>query len=142
MPASRDLFDAHELLTCGRLDPDRLRLGLGLYGAMDRRDWWTLSLDDLGYDARDLGNQLLPPLMVRRRCGSSPAVLPVPACPQELLGAISPRGDGWAMSRRPARRAPRGGAASSSAPRGLRHGRSVQHGIGQDGASSTTGSDS
>ncbi len=65
--ASRDLFDAHKLLTCGMLDPDRLRLGFVLYGAMNRRDWRTLSLDDLGYDTRDLENQLLPVLSSRAR---------------------------------------------------------------------------
>lgn len=65
--ASRDLFDAHELLTCGRLAPDRLRLGFVLYGAMNRRDWRTLSLDDLGCDARELENQLLPVLSNRVR---------------------------------------------------------------------------
>ncbi|MFO7948731.1 MAG: nucleotidyl transferase AbiEii/AbiGii toxin family protein [Candidatus Fermentibacteraceae bacterium] len=60
--ASRDLFDAHRLLTAGKLDPDRLRLAFILYGAMNRRDWRTISLDDVGCRPRELENQLLPVL--------------------------------------------------------------------------------
>ena len=59
---SRDLFDAHRLLTCGRLEAGRLRLGFVLYGAMNRRDWRIISVDDLRYDPRGLENQLLPVL--------------------------------------------------------------------------------
>ncbi len=58
--ASRDLFDAHRLLT--RADPDRrkLRLGFVLYGAMNRKDWRTVSIQDVGGEPRELRNQLLP----------------------------------------------------------------------------------
>lgn len=59
---SRDLFDAHRLLTCARLEAGSLRLGFVLYGAMNRRDWRSVSLDDLRHDTRDLENQLLPVL--------------------------------------------------------------------------------
>ena len=36
--ASRDLFDAHLLLTRQALDAERLRLGFVVYGAMNRKD--------------------------------------------------------------------------------------------------------
>jgi len=42
--ASRDLFDAHLLLTKGNLDYKRLRLAFVLYGAMNRKDWRTVLL--------------------------------------------------------------------------------------------------
>jgi predicted nucleotidyltransferase component of viral defense system len=58
--ASRDLFDAHLLLTQGRLNPKRLRLGFVLYGAMNRRDWRTVSADDIIFDAGEIENQLVP----------------------------------------------------------------------------------
>jgi predicted nucleotidyltransferase component of viral defense system len=62
--ASRDLFDAHRLLTTTTLAPDRLRLGFVVYGAMNRKDWRTVSLDDVNYEARDLADQLIP--VIRR----------------------------------------------------------------------------
>ena len=58
--ASRDLFDAHELLTQRKLDPDRLRAAFVLYGAMNRKDWRTISVNDLSFEANELKNQLLP----------------------------------------------------------------------------------
>jgi hypothetical protein len=45
--ASRDLFDARELLRRGRLDRERLRLGFVVYGGVNRRDWREVSLDDV-----------------------------------------------------------------------------------------------
>lgn len=60
--ASRDLFDAHLLLTKGNLQRDKLRLGFVLYGAMNRRDWRKISVNDVDYDAQELKNQLLPVL--------------------------------------------------------------------------------
>jgi predicted nucleotidyltransferase component of viral defense system len=62
--ASRDLFDAHHLLTQTELDNEKLRLGFVLYGAMNRKDWRTVSIDDIGYDKHEIENQLVP--VVRR----------------------------------------------------------------------------
>jgi len=45
--ASRDLFDARELLRRGGLDRERLRLGFVVYGGVNRRDWREASLDDV-----------------------------------------------------------------------------------------------
>jgi predicted nucleotidyltransferase component of viral defense system len=58
--ASRDLFDAHMLLTRGGLDAQKLRLGFVLYGAMNRKDWRTVRPENVEIDARELRNQLLP----------------------------------------------------------------------------------
>jgi predicted nucleotidyltransferase component of viral defense system len=60
--ASRDLFDAHYLLTRCEFDRRRLRTGFVLYGAMNRKDWRTGSVDDISFDPKELKNQLLPTL--------------------------------------------------------------------------------
>jgi predicted nucleotidyltransferase component of viral defense system len=60
--ASRDLFDAHQLLTKQTLDPAKLRLAFVLYGAMNRKDWRTVSVDDVGFEERELRDQLTPVL--------------------------------------------------------------------------------
>lgn len=60
--ASRDLFDAHQLLTQRKLDRDRLRVAFVLYGAMNRKDWRTVSVDDVSFEPNELKSQLLPTL--------------------------------------------------------------------------------
>ncbi len=58
--AARDLFDTHQLLLQGNLDRERLRLAFIVYGAMNRKDWRTVSVDDLRFDPGEIENQLLP----------------------------------------------------------------------------------
>ncbi len=58
--ASRDLFDAHQLLTTQALDPEKLRLGFVLYAAMNRKDWRAADLADIAFDSRELREQLIP----------------------------------------------------------------------------------
>ena len=58
--APRDLFDANLLLAHGELDAARLRLGFVLYGAMNRRDWRDVRVEDIALDAKDVENQLIP----------------------------------------------------------------------------------
>jgi len=58
--ASRDLFDAHMLLTQGELNAQKLRLGFVLYGAMNRKDWRTVSPEDVEFGAREIENQIVP----------------------------------------------------------------------------------
>jgi predicted nucleotidyltransferase component of viral defense system len=58
--AARDLFDTHQLLIKGGLERERLRLAFIAYGAMNRKDWRTVSLDDLRFNAREIENQLFP----------------------------------------------------------------------------------
>ena len=60
--ASRDLFDAHALLGRDDLDRDKLRLGFIVYGACSRRDWRTVSPEDIGCDHKELQRQLVPVL--------------------------------------------------------------------------------
>lgn len=63
--ASRDLFDARELLSTVPLDPARLRLGFVVYGGMNRRDWREVTLDELQADPEDVERRLLPVLRAR-----------------------------------------------------------------------------
>ncbi len=60
--AARDLFDAVGLLQEADLDPERLRLASTIYGGASRRDWRTISLDDVDVSAREVERQLLPML--------------------------------------------------------------------------------
>jgi predicted nucleotidyltransferase component of viral defense system len=60
--ASRDLFDARELLARGGLDRDRLRLGFVVYGGINRRDWRKVSLDDVQTSAEEVDRRLVPML--------------------------------------------------------------------------------
>lgn len=67
--ASRDLFDARELLAATAFDPERLRLGFVVYGGINRRDWRSVSLDDIRAEPREVDQQLVPLL----RTGVAPA---------------------------------------------------------------------
>ena len=58
--ASRDLFDAHRLLTSQQLDSERLRLGFVAYGAMNRRDWREVRPEDVDFEVKEVRDQLLP----------------------------------------------------------------------------------
>lgn len=58
--AVRDLYDVRELLQSADLMPARLRLGFVIYGGINRRDWRSLSLDDVNADPTDVDRQLLP----------------------------------------------------------------------------------
>ncbi len=90
--ASRDLFDAHQLLTRGDLDRTNLRLGFVLYGAMNRKDWRTVAVDDVGYDHRELGNELMPVVraepLAKRKAGDWAEIM-IAEC-RERLGAVLP----------------------------------------------------
>jgi predicted nucleotidyltransferase component of viral defense system len=64
--AARDLFDAHHLLTATRTDRVWLRHAFVLYGAMNRRDWRTITPNDIEVDRREARRQLFP-LLVQRQ---------------------------------------------------------------------------
>jgi predicted nucleotidyltransferase component of viral defense system len=104
----RDLFDAHLLLTQGRLELGMLRLAFVVYGAMNRRDWRTVSLDDLAYKASEVEVQLLPLLRqgpaaeraeewtqrIMRECRQAmSAVLPFSAAEREFLDRLLDHGE-------------------------------------------------
>jgi predicted nucleotidyltransferase component of viral defense system len=61
---ARDLFDSHRILRMDNLDPHRLRIGFVVYGAMSRKDWRTVSTDDVDFNAADVARQLTPTLLV------------------------------------------------------------------------------
>ena len=60
--ASRDLFDAHQLLASDLLDPERLRIAFVVYGGASRLDWRTVAIRDVFFEARELRDQLIPVL--------------------------------------------------------------------------------
>ncbi|WP_035254284.1 nucleotidyl transferase AbiEii/AbiGii toxin family protein [Desulfatiglans anilini] len=61
---ARDLFDSHRILRMDNLDSHLLRIGFVVYGAMNRKDWRTVSSGDVDFDAMDLARQLIPTLRV------------------------------------------------------------------------------
>jgi hypothetical protein len=63
--ASRDLFDAHHLLTKHSLDMQQLRLACIVYGAMGSKDWRQISIDDISFEEKELKDQLIPVLKKR-----------------------------------------------------------------------------
>jgi predicted nucleotidyltransferase component of viral defense system len=60
--ASRDIFDAREMLRLGGLDRDRLRLGFVVYGGMNRKDWRTVSVEDVAISGEEARRFLVPVL--------------------------------------------------------------------------------
>jgi predicted nucleotidyltransferase component of viral defense system len=60
--ASRDVFDVHRLLGSSEFDRDRLRLACVVYGGGSRRDWRTVSGDDITLDPEEAERQLIPML--------------------------------------------------------------------------------
>ena len=61
---ARDLFDTRLLLSTGALNPKRLRIAFVVYGAMNRKDWRTISSDDVAVDVAELVNNLMPLLYI------------------------------------------------------------------------------
>jgi hypothetical protein len=48
----------------GNLDQDRLRTAFVVYGAMNRKDWRTVSTEDVNWESAELARQLIPTLRV------------------------------------------------------------------------------
>lgn len=57
---ARDLFDVHQILGHGGLERQRLRLAFVVYGAMSRRDWRTVSVEEVDFDPAELEHRLMP----------------------------------------------------------------------------------
>ncbi len=108
--ASRDLFDTCKLLRRGDLDRAKLRLAFVVYGGANRRDWRTVSPDDVKVDPVELQNQLLPTLrttteelptnvatwgeqLVSECRDLLEKVLPLTAEEQEFIARLNDRGD-------------------------------------------------
>ena len=67
--ASRDVFDAVELFRHGELDPARLRLAFVVYGGTSRRDWRTISKDEVCLETATARRELVP--ILRRDSGDA-----------------------------------------------------------------------
>jgi hypothetical protein len=59
---ARDLFDSNQILKMEGLNLAHLRIAFVVYGAMNRKDWRTVCLDDVVFDESELESQLLPTL--------------------------------------------------------------------------------
>jgi predicted nucleotidyltransferase component of viral defense system len=107
---ARDLFDSHRLLQTADLDPQQLRIAFVVYGAMNRKDWRTVSGDDVNCDEAELRQQLTPTLRVNEaeiQMGSSDygsrlvrecreglsAVLPFTESEREFLDLLLDKGE-------------------------------------------------
>jgi hypothetical protein len=62
---ARDLFDCHQILSMDDLENDRLRVAFVTFGGMNRKDWRTVSIEDVGSNATELMRSLIPTLHVR-----------------------------------------------------------------------------
>ncbi len=62
---ARDLFDCHRIFDAFELQRERLRTAFVAYGGMNRRDWRTVSADDVDFDSVELARQLAPTLRAR-----------------------------------------------------------------------------
>lgn len=60
--ASRDVFDACELLRRDDLNLAKLRLAFVVYGGANRKDWRTASIEDVTVDLAELNSRLIPTL--------------------------------------------------------------------------------
>lgn len=89
---ARDLFDCHRILNMIDLERDRLRIAFVVYGGMNRKDWRTVSIEDVDFDPAELTRLLIPTLDTRAIQEQSPAEFGarlVREC-REGLGAVLP----------------------------------------------------
>jgi predicted nucleotidyltransferase component of viral defense system len=108
--ASRDLFDARELLQQTGLDRRKLRLGFVIYGGFNRVDWREISIDHVRTTTEDVDSQLVPMLrldvrperrnveawtrrLVEETRELMAAVLPLEANEREFLEHLNGAGD-------------------------------------------------
>ncbi len=59
---ARDLFDCHEIFSLDGINPKKVRPAFIVYGAMNRMDWRTISIQDVDFDPTELTRQLTPTL--------------------------------------------------------------------------------
>lgn len=93
---ARDLFDSSLLLSVDGLDVAKLRTAFVVYGAMVRRDWRPVSVEDVAFDLEELSSQLVPALRVGDMQGLDAAAYGddlVRQC-RLALSAILPLNDG------------------------------------------------
>ena len=59
---ARDLFDCHRIFSMDDLEKNRLRIAFVTYGGMNRKDWRTVSIEDVDFDGAELTRLLIPTL--------------------------------------------------------------------------------
>ena len=108
--ASRDIFDARELLRRTDLDRDKLRLAFVVYGGLNRKDWRTVRIEDVAAEPAELKRELVPMLraevrpkdadvvpwaeaLVRETRTLMSAVLPLEAHELEFVERLNGAGD-------------------------------------------------
>lgn len=94
--ASRDLFDARELLVRGDFDLEMLRLAFVVYGGINRVDWRTVSAEAVTASFVDVRRQLIPMLREDIRPGRDTVERWTTDLVEEtrgLLGAVLPLTD-------------------------------------------------
>jgi len=64
---ARYLFDCSHLFRTGALEPGRLRLAFVLYGAMNRRDWRTVAIEEVRLEIKDFEQKLLPTYIIKMK---------------------------------------------------------------------------
>ncbi|MCC7386354.1 MAG: nucleotidyl transferase AbiEii/AbiGii toxin family protein [Deltaproteobacteria bacterium] len=91
--ASRDIFDARELLRRTDLDRDKLRLAFVVYGGLNRKDWRTVRLDDVAAEPAELKREVVPMLRAEVRPKDAEIVTWAEALVREtraLMSAVLP----------------------------------------------------
>ncbi len=58
--SSRDLFDAHYLLSRQDLEIEKLRLAFVVYGAMSRTDWRSIKIKNIQFEWHEFEDMLVP----------------------------------------------------------------------------------
>jgi predicted nucleotidyltransferase component of viral defense system len=61
---ARDLYDCYQILSMHDIKHDYLRIAFVVYGAMNRKDWRAISIEDIDFDASELARQLIPTLNI------------------------------------------------------------------------------
>lgn len=68
---ARDPFDSHRVLQAEGLQHNRLRVAFVVYGGMNRKDWRTVSVEDVTCDRAEFARQLAPTLRSPRQRGQA-----------------------------------------------------------------------
>lgn len=71
--ASRDLYDAHQLFATCKFERERLRVAFVVYGAINRKDWRTVTVDEVTATPAEVRSQLIPTLRREALAGVEPA---------------------------------------------------------------------
>lgn len=61
---ARDLFDCYQILSMHDIKHDCPKIAFVVYGGMNRKDWRTVSIEDIDFDTAELARQLMPTLNI------------------------------------------------------------------------------